>query len=164
MLWTSAFAVIYEEPLSSLVASYDKQRVLTTSPHYTFFRSTETLSAYQSNLISPIWHLFIITFLNVLWTFCLMLLSSYTSKQEHHSGYLTEVNIFIQLYISSDMYDGFKTLHVSLIILLVDTNKLHVNIIIFDVNTVSRMWAKTCASNIACNAHPTIHTFVPYTH
>ena len=62
------------------------------------------------------------------------------------------------------MCDGFKTLHVSLIILLVDTNKLHVNIIIFDVNTVSRMWAKTCASNIACNAHPTIHIFVPYTH
>ena len=39
MLWTSVFAVSYEEPLSSLVASYDKQRVLATSPNYTFFRS-----------------------------------------------------------------------------------------------------------------------------
>lgn len=39
MLWTSVFAVSYEEPLSSLIASYDKQRVLTTSPNYTFFRS-----------------------------------------------------------------------------------------------------------------------------
>ena len=45
---------------------------------------------------------------------------------------MTEVNIFIQLYISSDMYD---TLHVSLIMLLVDTNKLLVNIIIFDEKT-----------------------------
>ena len=39
MLWTSVFAVSYEEPLSSLVASYDKQRVRATSPNYTFFRS-----------------------------------------------------------------------------------------------------------------------------
>lgn len=45
---------------------------------------------------------------------------------------MTEVNIFRQLYISSDMYD---TLHVSLIMLLVDTNKLLVNIIIFDEKT-----------------------------
>lgn len=56
-----------------------------------------------------IWHLFILTVLTVLWTFCRMPFSSYTSKQELHTSYLTEVNIFIQLYISSDMYDDFKT-------------------------------------------------------